>query len=58
MLPVKAASANPEDFLSLQLKSAEGKGLDAPTLPEQQNQYSTSQPISINWRSPLWALYT
>jgi hypothetical protein len=29
MLPAKAASANPEDFLSLQLKSAEGKGLDA-----------------------------
>ncbi len=28
MLPAKAASANPEDFLSLQLKSAEGKGLD------------------------------
>jgi hypothetical protein len=29
MLPAKAASANPEDFLSLQLKSAEGRGLDA-----------------------------
>jgi hypothetical protein len=29
MLPAKAALANPEDFLSLQVKSAEGKGLDA-----------------------------
>ncbi len=29
MLLAKAASANPEDFLSLQLKSAKGKGLDA-----------------------------
>jgi hypothetical protein len=29
MLPAKVASTNPEDFLSLQLKSAKGKGLDA-----------------------------